>query len=428
MKKSLAALPVLALAAIFSSAQETPPAAPDEDALVKAALESLPNIYETRTRVFTILSEDLAQMRRVAAIAKKLEGHLSSVLGWKLVADGAKLSVWAAPDADAGILFETGYDFRRNATCTFRADTTRLSDYAVALGLAQSVLWQYGSDFKLEFKDTQAPLWAASALATETAIAHNSGRLLLLRRRSGKTAPLPFEKLVGPRCQNHVSQIPDDTFQINAFWFYRSLRKRELASWQNFPNYFRNILQNAAEAFPQKKDAAEKSVDLTWATAFFSAIDKTPAGTESLADSQARFEKSNRFHVQIGEAEKIISAEALIEYRHSLDIKKLAYIRLRELNEALSSTNPVWHNAFVELGVFLEMIVIREDTSGELKEGSSIWAPERGTRDKIESSALRAQWQKVETAREDAARLHAEIRALMEAPDGEAEKPESSEA
>ncbi len=414
MKKSLAALPVLALAAIFLSAREAPPAAPDEDALVKAALESLPSIYETRTRVFTILSEDLTQMRRVAAVAKKLEGHLSSVLGWKLVADGAKLSVWVAPEADAGILFETGRDFRRNATCTFRADTTRLSDYAVALGLAQSVLWQYGNDFKLAFKDTQAPLWAASAIATETAIAHNSGRLLLLRRRSGKTAPIPFEKLVGPHSQSRVSQVPDDAFQVNAFWFYRYLRKRELASWQNFPNYFRGILQNAADAFPQKKDAAEKDIDLAWATAFFSAIDKTPAGTESLADSQTRFEKSNRFHVQIGEEEKIICTESLIEHRHSLGIKKLAYIRLRELNEALSSTNPVWHNAFVELGVFLEMIIIREDTSGELKEGSSIWAPERGTRDKIESSALRAQWQKVEAAREDAARLHAEIRALME--------------
>ena len=424
MKKSLAALPVLALAAIFSSAQETPPAAQDEEALVKAALESLPSIYETRTRVFTILSEDLAQMRRVAAIAKKLEGHLSSVLGWKLVADGAKLSVWVAPDTDAGILFETGRDFRRNATCTFRADTTRLNDYSIALGLAQSVLWQYGSDFKLEFKDTQAPLWAASALATETAIAHNSGRLLLLRQRSEKNAPIPFEKLVEPRCQNRVNQVPDDSFQVNAFWFYRSLRKRELASWQNFPNYFRGILKNAADAFPQKKDTAEKSLDLVWATAFFSTIDKTPAGTESLADSQARFEKSNRFHIQIGETEKIVSAESLIEYRHSLDIKKIAYIRLREINEALSSTNPVWHNAFVELGVFLEMIVHREDTSGELKEGSSIWAPERGTRDKIESSALRTQWQKVEAAREDAARLHAEIRALMEAPGGESLKAE----
>lgn len=71
------------------------------------------------------------------------------------------------------------------------------------------------------------------------------------------------------------------------------------------------------------------------------------------------------------------------------------------------------------------MIVIREDTSGELKEGSSIWAPERGTRNKIETSALRAQWQKVEAAREDAALLHTEIRALMETPDREAKTPKS---
>lgn len=415
MKKSLVALLFFAGTAIFSLARESQsvPETQNEDALLQAAIDSLPTIYETRTRVFTVLSEDVAQMRRVSSVAKKIEGHLSTVLGWNLVAEGAKLSVWVAPDPDTKLIFESSRDFRQNATCTFFADTTKLSDYAVAFGLAQTVLRQYGSEFDLAFENMQAPLWAASALATETAITHNSGRLLLLRERSKKTAPLPLKKLVEPRCSHQPTNLPDEDFQISAFWFYRVLRRRELASWKKFPDFFREILKNPDGAFPQKKDAARDAADLAWATAFFSAIDKTPSGTESLADSQMRFTQSRRFLLQIGETEQVVDSAQLIGYRHLLGVKKLAYIRLRELNEMLSVTNPVWHNAFVELGVFLEMIVMREDTSGELREGSSVWAPERGTRDKIETGALLEQWARVDTALREATQLHTEIRALL---------------
>lgn len=414
MKKSLVALSFFAGTAIFLSARESTPATTtqSDDALLKAAIDSLPTIYETRTRIFTVLSEDVAQMRRVAAIAKKIEGHLSTVLGWNLVADGAKLSVWVVPDTNAKQLFESDRDFRQNATCTFFSDTTKRGDYDVAFGLAQTVLRQYGSEFNLEFKNEQAPLWAASALATETALSHNSGRLLLLRKQSAKTTPLPLKTLFEPHCIAQTHKLPDEQFRINAFWFYRFLRRKELATWKKFPDFFREILKNPYAAFPQEKDATDDTADLAWATAFFSAIDKCPAGTESLADSQKRFEEACRFNVQIDETEKVVGAGQLIEYRNLLGIKKLAYVRLRELNEKLSTTNPVWHNAFVELGIFLEMIVLREDTSGELREGS-VWAPERGTRDKIESDALREQWQKVDSARRDAGQLHEEIRALL---------------
>lgn len=415
MKKSLVALSFFAATAIFLSAQENvpEPELQNEDELLKKAIDSLPTIYETRTRIFSILSEDVAQMRRVAAIAKKIEGHLSTVLGWELVAEGAKLPVWIVPDANTELIFEIDRDFRRNTTCTFWKDTAKLCDYAVAFGLAQTVLRQYGNDFKLNFKDSRAPLWAASALATETALTHNSGRLLLLRKHSEKRNPILLKRLFEPRCNYREATLPDEDFQISAFWFYRVMRRRELAAWKKFPDFFREILENPDAAFPQKKDASADAANLEWTTAFFSAIDKTPSGTESLADSQKRLEQVRRFHIQTGETELVIDAEQLIEYRKFLGIKKLAYLRLRELNQALSSTNPVWHNAFVELGVFLEMIVLREDTSGELKEGSSVWAPERGTRDRIETDALRKQWQKVDSALSAAEQLHAEIRALF---------------
>lgn len=425
MKKSLAASLTFALGAIFSSAQENAPAetpkslpeneAAAEQALIDAAIDSLPTIYETRTRVFSVCAETPEQMRRVADIARKLEGHFSAILNWNLVAEGAKISVWVEKEAKSGDLFEVSPDFRRNAACTFFADPRKLDDYSVAYALAQTLLWQYGKEFALQFKNTQPPQWAVSALATETAITHNTGRFLLLRERSESTKPLSAEALFSPITQARTAQLPDERFRLNAFWFYRHLRRQKLPTWQNFPNHFRGILKAPEDAFPRPKKGKEAthSPDLIWATAFFAAIERAPAGTESLAKAQKRFEAATQFLVQIGEKESRLHAKELIEHYTLIGIKKLAYARLRELNEALPQTNPVWHNAFVELGIFLEMIAIVEDRSGDIREGSSIWAPERGTRKKIKQESLNEQWEKVARALADAQTLQREISALL---------------
>lgn len=434
MKKSLAASLPFALAAVFSSAQtssETPvpetqsesvpenaPAenAASEQALIDAAINSLPTIYETRTRVFSVCAEAPEQMRRVAHIARKLEGHFSAILNWNLVAEGAKISVWVEKNAATKDLFEVSPDFRRNAACTFFADPKTLDDYTLAFALAQTLLWQYGKEFSLGFKNNRPPLWAVSALATETAIAQNTGRFLLLRERSENARPLPTETLFSSLPASRTKQVPDETFQINAFWFYRFLRRQKLPAWQNFPNYFRGILKAPEEAFPRPKEKADSSLDLAWATAFFATIERSPAGTESLRKAQKRFEEALSFLVEIENQEKRLQANELAAHYELLGVKKLAYARLRELNEALAQTNPVWHNAFVELGIFLEMIAIVEDRSGELREGSSIWAPERGTHKKMKLENFQKQWTQVERSRDDALKLQAEILALLDSP------------
>lgn len=416
MKISLVSTPVFALAAIFSYAensksQAVPVKSADaEQALVDAAIKSLPTIFETRTRIFSVCAEDTAQMRRVAAIARKLEGHLAAILDWDFSAQSARIPVWVEKNSTKEkTLFEISPDFRRTATCTFRANPKELSDYAIAFALTQALLWQYGKEFKLALKNTQPPLWAVSAIATETAIYQNNGRFLLLRERSGKARPLTLETFFTAHTQTQTSKLPDEQFQINAFWFYRFLRRQRLAPWQNFSNRFRDVLRNPKDAFPK----TEEMPDWTWATAFFATVEQSPEGTESLANAQKRFAESTRFLVQIDGKEMRLTANELITHRNLIGIRKLAYARLRELNERLISTNPVWHNAFVELGVFLEMIAVANDPSDKLKEGASIWAPDPGTREQIEAKALKSQWGKIKSAHTEAEILQKEILSLL---------------
>lgn len=428
MKKSLAVSSCFTLAAIFSYAEN--PQAPtvpvgnaaDEQAIIDAAIKSLPTIFETRTRIFSVCAEDTSQMRRVAAIARKLEGHLTAILDWNFNAQSARIPVWVEKKSSGEkTLFEVSPDFRRNATCTFRANPKELSDYAIAFALAQTLLWQYGKEFKLAFKNTQAPLWAISAVATEASIYQNNGRFLLLRERSEKSRPLELETLFSPHAQAQTSELPDEQFQINAFWFYRFLRRQKLAAWQNFSIRFRDILREPKDAF---SDAGENP-DWAWATAFFATVEQSPEGTESLVEAQKRFAESVRFLVRIDGKEMRLAVNELIAHRDLIGVKKLAYARLRELNERLISTNPVWHNAFVELGVFLEMIAVADDRSDKLKEGASVWAPEPGTRDKIEARELNAQWGKIESARADAEILQKEILALLKNADENSRKNET---
>lgn len=428
MKKSLATLSLFAFAAIFLYAENTPPQtvpggiSDDEQAIVDAAIKSLPPLFETRTRIFSVCAENTSQMRRVAAIARRLEGHLAAILDWNFNAQSARIPVWIENNStNEKTLFEVSPDFRRTATCTFNADPKTLSDYAIAFALAQTLLWQYGKEFKLAFTHTQPPLWAVSAIATETEIYQNNGRFLLLRERSGKARPLDVENFFTPHAHAYTSELPDAQFQINAFWFYRFLRRQKLAPWQNFSNRFREILQNPKEAF----SGAEEIPDWAWATAFFATVEQSPEGTESLVNAQKRFADSMQFLARIDGKEMRLSANELIAHRDLIGIKKLAYARLRELNERLISTNPVWHNAFVELGVFLEMIAVVADRSDKLKEGASVWAPDPGAREKIEIQAFNAQWEKIKSACSEAEILQKEILSLLK---NSGENPPETEA
>lgn len=398
------------------AAEETPEAV---QARIDEAIRSLPTIYETRTRFFDVYAGDVARMRRVAAVAERLESRLAAILPSRRDADGAKLSVRVETDPSGATLFEVGRDYRRNAACTLFADVLKLDDYEIASALAQTALRQYGKEVGLKFANEQPPRWAVSALAEETALSGRRGALLLFRKRSLELAPPSLAELFGATTEARVSAFPPERFRAGAFWFYRWLRRRPLAAWQQFPTFFVAVLRDpVATAFPQKKNAPADAAELAWRTAYFAAIERVPAGTESPGESGKRFAEATRFVVgnADGKPDERVGAEALVERREALGVKKLAFARLVEIREALPTTNPVWHNAFVELGIFLEKIAERADESRELREGSSIWAPQVGTRDRRETAELRALWETVEKRRAEAETLQREIRALLDAP------------
>ncbi len=411
-----AAFPCGARAAEEEPEAETPEA---EQARIDAAIRSLPTIYETRTRFFDVYAGDVARMRRVAFVAERLESQLAAILPRRRDADGAKLSVRVETDPRSAALFEVGRDYRRNAACTLFADVLKLDDYEIAYALAQTALRQYGKEVGLKFANAQPPRWAVSALAEETALSGRHGALQLFRRRSLELAPPSLAELFDAATDARAAAFPPERFRAGAFWFYRWLRRRPLAAWQQFPAFFVAVLREpVATAFPQKKNAPADAAELAWRTAYFAAIERVPAGTESPGESGRRFAEATRFVVgnADGKPDERVGADALIERREALGVKKLAFARLVEIREALPTTNPVWHNAFVELGIFLEKIAERADESRELREGSSIWAPQVGTRDRRETAELRALWESVEKRRAEAETLQREIRALLDAP------------
>lgn len=427
MKTILAALSVFALAfpcARSADAETRDETDETEQARIDEAIRSLPTIYETRTRFFDICADDVARMRRISFVAERLESQLAAILPRRRDADGAKLSVRVETNPKSATLFEVGRDYRRNAACTLFADALKLDDYEIAYALAQTALRQYGKEIGLEFTNAQPPRWAVSALAEETALSGRHGALLLFRKRSLDLAPPTLAELFEATTDARVAAFPPERFRAGAFWFYRWLRRRPLSSWQTFPAFFAATLQApVATAFPQKKNTPADTAELAWRTAYFSAIDRTPAGTESPAESGKRFAAATRFLVgnADGKSDERVGAAALIERREALGVKKLAFARLVEIREALPTTNPVWHNAFVELGIFLEKIAERVDESRELREGSSIWAPQVGTRDRRETAELNALWETVEKRRAEAETLQREIRALLDSSASAAE-------
>ncbi len=372
----------------------------NEEKQIADAINSLPNILEIRTDFFTIYGGNYTAARRVSQIARKLERHISRVIGWDNEEHPEKMIVWVEPPAnDAGNSapsVEIWKDARGNKMCTFYGNSSQLSDFDIAFALAETVIRQYAQDKRLDFGGKRnPPLWLISALASEADISGENGKALAFFSAVKKSYPLKFSELVEPRSSG---KSPDEDFRANAFLFYRFLRHQRLASWQRFSDLLEIIFAAPERAFPKKE---KSSPDLLWATTFFATAERLPVETESPEDSQKRFENSLSFLVEIDGAERRISAQELIDHYELLGVKKIAYSRLRAIAEELPATNPVWHNAFTELGTFLEMIAFREKDSSDTK------------RSEERKSELLKQFQKVCEEQKTAQELQDEISDLL---------------
>ncbi len=334
--------------------------AENDDEKISEAINSLPKIVEIRTNFFRIFGNDSDASRRVAHLARKLEKHVERVLGWKFLNEKmiVRVEIFVSENGEK---ISPKSEIRRgingNKTCIFSGTIGDFSDFEIAFSLAETVVRQRNFS---RGNAQNPPLWLPSALTSEAEISGEIGVANAFFLEIKSAFPLKFSELFEPEA---AGKIPSKIFRENAFLFFRFLKKQRLPVWQRFSDFVEIVSENPKSAFPKNE---KKSLDLLWATEFFSAIERLPEGSETLSESQNRFEKSLNFLVEIDGAERRISLRELADFHELLGVKKIAYAKMLSIVEALPKTNPVWHNAFTELGIFLEMIASRERQKSEI--------------------------------------------------------------
>ena len=135
-------------------------------------------------------------------------------------------------------------------------------------------------------------------------------------------------------------------------------------------------------------DAAE----LFWAARYFSAVAGAPAGVDLPAESRKFFDEALLFPAERNGEDVRLLAGDLIAFRTDAKMRELVAERFAAFVARFRSVNPVWHNAFAEYGVFLEMF---------------------GKPD-VPDETLAAQWEKAVFARAQALVLEADVRAALD--------------
>ena len=245
-------------------------------------------------------------------------------------------------------------------------------------------------------RDCAVPAWMEAAVAEESRVGNVPGRRIFLRKRSEKTPPVRLLTLLGAPEEKFEA---DEAFRIGAVWLLRSVPGVSV-----FFDTKKTADQKVAAAFPRlaakgKLDAS--AAELFWATRYFSAVAGAPAGVDLPAESREFFDEALLFPAERNGEDVRLLAGDLVAFRTDAKMRKLVAERFAAFVARFRSVNPVWHNAFAEYGVFLEMF---------------------GNPD-VPDETLAAQWEKAVFARAQAIALEADVRAAL----GETEARERGE-
>lgn len=238
------------------------------------------------------------------------------------------------------------------------------------------------------------PAWIVSAVATESELGNVRGRHFFLRKKSAGTPSVSPLALLSATSEDFLA---DETLLINALWFLRA--QRSVAVFFDAGNDAETKLVEAfPRAFPEKKFDAG-TAEKFWATRFRRLIDEAPAGIDLPQESRRAFDDALLFLVEKNGAETRVLADELVASRLNGEIRALAAARLAALAAHFRKVNPVWHNAFTEYGLFLEMF---------------------GDPD-VPAETLAAQWNKTLFARDEALAVQRELREALGNADADGE-------
>lgn len=371
------------LAAPDVPAKEIPPEGIAEN-VEEISPESTEKFSGARTEYFELSSDSPTAVKQAAELAREVETYfVRNPRLWKVLLPPAGFRVRAELFSQPGI-FRLSKNEDNFVTLFLSVDFSEAAARdAIRLRLAQAMIFNLVPGKN----PTDVPAWIAFAVAEESRIGSMPGRRIFLQKKSRQTPVLPPLSILGA---TGTALSRDDSLRTNALWLLRAS-----------PNVFHFLdtektdEEKFAAAFPQifpEGKYEEHAARKFWNARFHRLVAAAPSGIDLPEESQRVFDNALLFLIEKDGDEARVLASDLVEFRLNEDIRRLVSEKLSEFSAHFRKVNPVWHNAFAEYGLFLEMF---------------------GNPD-VDNETLAAQWDKAVLARNDALTLSRDLRRALD--------------
>ncbi len=306
-----------------------------------------PRVFFSSTPWFAIAGEDTEGNMRAAQLASRL--------GRELEADGFRPADLAPGRVSLYISPSPGFPTLNTADGQTSVILPRasLSDtHACARALARAALHRLAQ--AAGRRADPAP-WACEALAWQTRIAENPALLEQLQRLAATDELTPLADL-----DNLADAPPEQASRRSraAFWLHRAIRRDNTADPRTAlaeAAMGSGLETTLAKCVPDRKSGGEQA-DAWWPAAFLRETRErfTPvAGTAQSAEDLARL---TRFVIRENDRDLPLDGPALIARREEPRVRDEARRRVLHFKARLPRANPIWHNALVAHGLFLEKL------------------------------------------------------------------------
>lgn len=375
-------LDALCLGGTLSATEESAPV-PETMPDTSAAVERFSTL---RTEFFSISAERAEAANHAAELIKEVEAYfVKTPRLWKkyLPSAGSRIGIELFSRPDIMTISRNG-----NGTFTLFLSEAFFVKEREGEGrriLVRAMLEQMFPAGTSE--TTRVPAWLVFAVADESRIGSVPGRRIFLKKTSRTLSAVSPQRILSADAD---ALARDDTLRKNALWFLRGV-----------PDVAPFLMPGSAEevkllmAFPQlfedKKFNAE-AMERFWSVRLRNLVAEAPGGIDLPEESRRAFDEALLFLVaQDGEDVRILGCD-LVDSRFDLKVRDLVSARLATFADGFRHVNPIWHNAFAEYGLFLEMF---------------------GNPD-VSAETLSAQWSKAIFAREAAIELSEEVHTILQ--------------
>lgn len=347
------------------------------------APEKTEKYASARTEYFALSSESPDAVKQAAELAREVETYFTkNPRLWKILLPPPGFRIQVELFSQDGI-----FGLRKNAdneTTLFISEnfSDESESRIMRIRLAQAMI------FNLMPTDNPAdvPAWISYAAAEESRIGSLPGRRIFLQKKS-KTTPVIPPLSILDATEEQLSA--DRALQINAIWLLRAATKvfhfldTKKTNEEKFEATFPHIFNDGKF----NDETARKF----WGTHFYRLIFNAPSGIDLPEESRQALDNALLFTLESNGEEIRLLAGDLVAHRLREEIRQSVADRLSQFSEHFRKVNPVWHNAFAEYGLFLEMF---------------------GNPD-VDDETLVAQWDKAILARDDAITLGFDIRRAL---------------